>query len=74
MIRSVRGREKTIDLDANPPSPDRMKGPFFKEKTRCCGNGGLLSLRQKSTAGKQELNDIECARRLRRRDISATRA
>lgn len=73
MIRGLRGGEKTIDLDVNPPSPDRMKGPFFKGKTRRCGNGGLLSPRQKSTVGKQELNDVKCARRLRRRDISAPR-
>lgn len=67
----MRGGEKTIDLDVNPVSPERMKGPFFKGKTCRCGNGGRLSLRQKSTTGKQELNDVECAQRLRWCDISA---
>lgn len=32
MIRGACGREKTIDLNANSPSPDRMKRLFFRGK------------------------------------------
>lgn len=42
MIRGACGREKTIDLNANSLSPDRMKGLFFRGKRAAVAGAGWL--------------------------------
>lgn len=63
MIREVCSRKKTIDLNANSLSPDRMKRLFFRGKHAAVAVP-VASLGQKRKTGKQELNDAKCAPRL----------
>lgn len=62
MIRRPSGRKKTVGPYANSLSPDRVKQLFFGGKHTRQEQASLLGKKRK--AGKQELNDAECAARL----------
>lgn len=49
MTRGVCGREKTIDLNANSLSPDRMKRIFFRGKHAAVAvAGGFTGAKEES--------------------------